>query len=81
MVLIIDIYFVKHTDCVSPARRNNMALKCFYTSAGHSLSSVLYWTREAEVYWTVMTEQVSFQRTALPAASLWLCDENLSGAV
>lgn len=80
MVLIIDIYFVKHTDRLSPPCRNNTALKCFYTSAGHSLSNVLYWTCEAEVYWSVMTEQVSFQRTALPA-SLWLCDENLLGAV
>lgn len=61
-VLIIDIYFVKHTDRLSPARRNSAALKCFYTCAGHSSSCVLYWTREAEVYWSVMTEQVSFQR-------------------
>lgn len=80
MVLIIDIYFVKHTDRLSPARRNNAALKCFYTSAGHSLSSILYWTCEAEVYCSVMTEKVSFQGTALPA-SLWLCDENLLGAI
>lgn len=80
MVLIIDIYFVKHTDRLSPARRNNAALKCFYTSAGHSLSNILYWPREAEVYWSVMTEQVSFQGAALPA-SLWPCDENLPGAV
>lgn len=80
MVLIIDIYFVKHTDCLSPACCNNRALKCFYTSAGHSLSDILYWTCEAEVYWSVMTEQVSFQRAALPA-SLWLCDENPLGAV
>lgn len=80
MVLIIDIYFVKHTDRLPPAHRNNTALKCFYTSAGHSLSNVLYWTCEAEVYWSVMTEQASFQKTALPA-SLCLCDENLLGAI
>lgn len=38
---------VKHTNRPSPARRNDMALKCFYTSAGHSLGNTLGRTREA----------------------------------